>query len=168
MQGLDGQVARMLHEEHVAVLGLLQRLTAVLNRHGPAAPPDSDDPAMGQLLGALAAAIETEIATHFAFEESDLFPLLDANGEGELRALYIEDHRAIVPLGKKVAEFARAARTEGFDGPTWAAFHPVAAAFAEHLTRHAEAEEAALVPLLDDLLDAEEDDRLAEIYEAMR
>ena len=80
MQGLDGQVARMLHEEHVAVLGLLQRLTAVLNRHGPAAPPDSDDPAMGQLLGALAAAIETEIATHFAFEESDLFRLLDANG----------------------------------------------------------------------------------------
>ncbi len=168
MQVIEGQVAQMLHEEHVAVLELLNRLTAVLNRHGPGMPPDMQDPAIGRLLSQFAGAIETEIKTHFEFEEMTLFPLLDANGEGEMRAMYIEDHRAIVPLGEKAAAMARASSTTGFDAQTWAAFHPVAAEFADRLTRHAEAEEAALVPLLGELLDPEEDRQHAEAYEAMR
>jgi hemerythrin-like domain-containing protein len=168
MQPTEGQVAQMLHEEHVAVLELLSRLNGLLNRNALRAPPETKDPAIRQLLGQLAAAIETEINTHFEFEESALFPLLDANGEGEMRAMYIEDHRAIVPLGEKVAAMARAAGIQGFDLQNWAAFHPVAAEFADRLTRHAEAEEAALVPLLGEMLDPDEDDRLAQDYEAMR
>ncbi len=168
MQVIEGQVAQMLHEEHVAVLELLSRLTGVLNRNGPGAPPEAKNPAIGQLLGQLAAAIETEIKTHFYFEETMLFPLLDANGEGEMRAMYIEDHRAIVPLGEKAAAMARAVGIQGFDPQTWAAFHPVAAEFADRLIRHAEAEEAALVPLLGEFLDSDEDDRLAQDYESMR
>lgn len=166
MLTLHGQVARMLHEEHVAVIHLLQRLTALLSQYGPAEPPRAST--VGPLLNDLTAAIETEIAAHFAFEERALFPVLNANGEGELSDLYIEEHRAIVPLGATVADIARAALREGFDPQRWAAFHPRAREFADRLTRHAESEEAALVPLLDDLLDGEEDDRLAADRDAAR
>jgi hemerythrin-like domain-containing protein len=168
MQDIEGQVARMLHEEHIAVLDLLGRLTGLLNRHGPGTPPDNSEPATGKLLGDLAAAIETEIKAHFDFEEVALFPVLDENGESELTGLYIGDHRTIVPLGKTAAKMVRAASAEGFDKTAWAAFHPVATEFAEQLMRHAEAEEAALIPLLDELLETDEDDRLAQRYEAMR
>ncbi len=162
------QVARMLHEEHVAVLALLQRLSSLLGGHGPDSPPNSEDPALRRLFGPLSAAIETEIKTHFEFEETALFPLLDAFGERELGELYVEEHKIIVPLGDRTAAFARIAGAQGFDAQAWAAFHRDASAFSEHLTRHAEADAAALVPLLDDLLDADEDDRLALAYEAMR
>jgi len=168
MQTISGQVARMLHEEHTAALSLLQRLSACLSRHGPITPPKNTDHAVARLLSELSSAIETEIRIHFKFEEDSLFPLLDAFGERELMDLYLEEHRVIVSLGDKAAVMARAARTEGFDAPAWASFHSVATAFADRLTGHAEAEEAALLPLLDDLLDMEADERLAETYQAMR
>ncbi len=166
MHTYHGQVARMLHEEHVAVIDLLQRLTSLLERHRPGLPPDMT--ANRALFNALATAIETEVKTHFEFEESTLFPLLNQNGERELSDLYIEEHRAIAPLGAKIAQNTRAALGEGFDTSRWAAFHPCALEFADRLTRHAESEEAALIPLLDELLDTDEDDRLAQRYEAIR
>ena len=52
--------------KHVAVINLLEHLSTLLNEHGPAAPPDIN--AAGPILGKLAAAIETEISNHFAFE----------------------------------------------------------------------------------------------------
>lgn len=158
----------MLHEEHNAVLTLMQRLSACLSQQGPKFPPKKNDPSVARLLGELGSAIETEIRNHFKFEEDSLFPLLEAFGERELRDLYLEEHRVIQSLGGKTVAMARAARTEGFDAPAWASFHPVAAEFADRLTRHAESEEAALIPILGELLDADEDDGLAQDYEAMR
>ncbi len=168
MQEPHRQVARMLHEEHVAVFALLQRLDAALTRYGLDAAPAADDPDMGRLLDDLAAAVEVEIATHFAFEEDALFPLLVDNGEAELVAQLSEEHRAILPAGEKLARAARTARAHGFTQDAWPAFRQDAADFTQRLARHAEAEEAALVPLLDDLLDEDEDGRLSLAYAAMR
>lgn len=166
MQDLSHQTARTLHEEHVAVLSLLQKFNHWLGQHGDDAP--AVDNAANRLLGDIATAIETEVASHFGFEEASLFPLLVENGEGEMCDFYLKEHREIVPLGDRVAAMARDARTEGFNTATWADFRAVGADFADRLTRHAEAEEAALVPLLDELLDAEMDEKLTEAYDAMR
>ncbi len=163
-----GRIARMLHEEHVAVLALLRRLEAALARHGLDPPAEGDDPTMGRLLDDLAAAIEVEIATHFAFEEDAVFPVLVAHGEGELAAQLAEEHRVIRPAGARLARAARAARADAFTGESWPAFRRDAADFAQRLARHAEAEEAALVPLLDDLIDEDQDGRLSMAYAAMR
>ena len=168
MQDFRFQITRALHDEHAAATALLQRLSAWLGQHGADAPPDAADAGAIRLLGDLAAAVEVEITVHFAFEEEALFPFLDDNGETDLGELYVAEHRVILPLGVDAAARARAARLTGFDAAGWAEFRRIAGEFADYLTRHAEAEEMALIPLLEDLLDEDSDERLAVAYDAMR
>lgn len=161
-------VARTLHDEHITAVALLERLTAFLGRVGPAAPPAPGDAEAERLVAALVAAITTEIASHFRFEEEHLFPRLAQHGEEDLGTLLTEEHAVIVPVGARVVELATEARGTGFTGRAWSEFHRLAGEYAERLTAHAQKEEIALVPLLDDLLDDDGDMALAEAYAALR
>ena len=161
-------VARTLHDEHITAMALLERLVAFLAAAGPAVPPAPDDLEAGRLLTTLITAITTEIASHFRFEEAHLFPRLAEHGEDDLGALLTEEHRVIVPIGARVVELARDARGTGFTVNAWSEFHRLAGEYAERLTSHAQKEEIALVPLLDELLDADGDRALAEAYAALR
>lgn len=161
-------VARTLHDEHITAMALLERLVAFLARVGPKRPPPSEDREAERLLEALITAITTEIASHFHFEEEHLFPRLAEHGEGDLGALLTEEHEVIVPIGTRVVELATGARRTGFTGETWPEFHRLAGEYAERLTAHAQKEEIALVPLLDELLDVDGDMALAEAYAALR
>lgn len=161
-------VARTLHDEHITAMALLERVVALLARSGPKSPPAPGDAEVERLLAALITAITTEITSHFRFEEEHLFPRLAEHGEEGLGALLTEEHEVIVPIGARVAELARAARGTGFTGDGWAEFHRLAGEYAERLTAHAQKEEIALVPLLEELLDADGDMVLAEAYAALR
>lgn len=161
-------VARTLHDEHVTALALLERLVALLGRVGPAAPPAPDDSEARRLLAALSVAITTEISSHFRFEEEHLFPRLAEHGEGDLGTLLTEEHDVIVPIGERVVELAGTAQGGGFTPESWAEFHRLAGEYAERLTAHAQKEEIALVPLIEEMLDPDGDMALAEAYAALR
>jgi hemerythrin-like domain-containing protein len=160
------QAMRMLHREHVTVIGLLGRLSQLLSRHNAATPPAADDSTASGLLAELSGALINEIERHFQFEEEKLFPLLDENGDQDLSDLLREDHAVLVPVIRAVAEAIGQSRAGGFSSDAWAAFHPLAAELADRLTDHAEKEEMSLVPLLDDLLEDDEDADLAAAYAA--
>lgn len=153
------QVSRILHDEHVQALALLDRLQAMLARHPPAAAPR--DGAAAALLRELAAAWSGEIINHFRFEEDHVFPVLAARGQGDIGELLSEEHRAIVATGERLIALGRAAAGAGFSPATWREFHRLAGALIAQLGDHARKEEMALLPLMEECLDAEADARLA-------
>lgn len=162
------QTTRILHDEHMAVVNLLDRLDSVLRGTGTTAAPDSMDSTVGTLLGDLAVALEGEVAGHFAFEENDLFPLLADAGEGALGEALTEEHAVIVPVARRVAALARAARVDGFTDETWRAFRRLGAELVERLTDHARKEDMGFLPALEDVLDEEQDKVLWGTYAVSR
>jgi hemerythrin-like domain-containing protein len=91
---LQRQISRKLHEEHVAVIGLLGNFDVALKRlRGK--PPAAGDPLWSALLEKLGGALEYEISRHFDLEETQLFPRLHERGEGELAEMLFEEHETI-------------------------------------------------------------------------
>jgi iron-sulfur cluster repair protein YtfE (RIC family) len=161
---LTRQVSRKLHEEHVAVLDLLARFEQSLARRGE--PPPADDPVWRGLLSQLDTALRHEITRHFGLEEDQLFPRLHQHGEGDLADLLFEEHEAIrAVVGPLLGMIARAA-AGGLDGAGWKAFKVSGLELVERLGSHAQKEESALVPLVDDLLDEQTDRDLWTEYAA--
>lgn len=161
-------VCRTLHEDHLATLALLDRLERLLGRHGPSHPPGRKDAETARLLKEMIRALEGETASHFAFEEDSIFPVLAEAGESEMGEYLTEEHRVILDLGRRLIELARPALDGGFGEATWSAFHDDGAALVEHLAAHVQKEEGALLPALDELLDEESDGRLAVDFAARR
>lgn len=158
---LRRHVSRALHEDHVATLALLDRLEALLGHHRKDQPPTLTNADNAHFLKELIRAIDTEIGPHFAFEEDSVFPLLAAAGDGEMGAFLVDEHQAILPLARRLAEIAKSARDAGFDAKAWAEFHQVGGDLVERLVSHILKEDMGLLPALDDLLDEEADGRLA-------
>lgn len=161
------QVNRMLHDEHMAVIGLLERFQAFLATTGTTAPA-GDDLVTGRMLSDISTAVEIEISTHFGFEEDDLFPCLQEAGYDDLGEALAEEHRVILPLGRDVAERARSGRGDGFSEAAWIEFRRLGGEFAERLISHARSEEIGLLPALEIALDDEIDARLAGEYAMKR
>jgi hypothetical protein len=161
------QVCRILHDEHVVVIGLLERFSSFLIETGTTTP-DADDPVARRMLTDVAIAVESEITAHFAFEEQDLFPLLAASGYGDLGDSLAGDHDDILPRGREVAARARTACAEGFTNEAWTTFARLGAEFAERLIDHARNEETGLLPVLELAIDDETDGRLVGDYAMKR
>jgi iron-sulfur cluster repair protein YtfE (RIC family) len=165
---LRRHVSRALHEDHVATLALLDRLEALLGRQRKDQPPPHTKADDAHFLKELIRAIDTEIGPHFAFEEDSVFPLLAAAGDQEMGAFLIDEHRAILPLARRLAELAKGARDAGFGAEAWAEFHTTGGALVELLVSHIHKEDMGLLPALDDLLDEEADGLLATEYAGRR
>ncbi len=157
----SNRVSQKLHEEHMATVALLERLERLAAGRSP---PPAGDPAAGRLLGDVATAFEAEVWRHFDFEEDHLFTYLAQAGDAEIGAHLTEDHQVIRPLGARIIAMARAARTQGFDEAGWAEFRRLAFELCERLNAHVQKEESALVPLLDEQMDAATEARLYEDY----
>jgi hemerythrin-like domain-containing protein len=158
------QVNRILHEEHMAVLQLLERLEAALLRAGRDSPPDSADSGFTRLMGDVQAGIEGEISNHFAFEENDLFPLLSDAGEDDMVELLCEEHDVILPLARRLAALAQTFRSGGLTGDDWQNFHQLGGEFVERLRSHIDKEELALIPAAEAAINDDDDMRLAGQY----
>lgn len=143
----DRAISRQLHEEHAATLALWGRVEQSL-------ASGAHDAA---LMREAAAALAGEIERHFEFEEAELFPRLAAAGEGDIAELLTEEHAAIR------AAAARFMALAGGDPPR-PELRPVAFELAERLVSHVQKEEMALLPALDDLLDADADRELQLAY----
>jgi hemerythrin-like domain-containing protein len=161
---LQRRITRLLHDEHIATIALLERLERLIARHRPAAAPALGDGDTFKLLGDLATNLENETGRHFGLEQDRLFPLL-SGGEAFIAELLTEEHAAILPLAARLAALARAARAaSSFAADGWREFHQLAGELIERQVAHIQKEEMGLLPMLDDVLDAERDDEIADAY----
>jgi hemerythrin-like domain-containing protein len=152
---LQRQTSRRLHDEHVAVIALLERFTQALTRLS--GPPPSGDPVWSLLLPQLVSALKHEVSGHFALEETALFPLLRAHGAAELAELLLEEHGVIREVSQPLLELLKLARAGSLDGGGWKELRRLGLELADRLGAHAQMEQGALVPLIDELLDDETD-----------
>ena len=156
------QVSRALDEEHRANLDLLGRVEHALAR--AARPGATLDPELGRLIASFARHIELEIGRHFDFEETELFPRLEAAGEGDIAGLLKEEHRAIREVVAELLPLANATAAGTLDGEGWEALKRGAGEMIERQVAHIQKETMALLPMLDDLLDEDTDRDLAFQY----
>jgi hemerythrin-like domain-containing protein len=155
------RIASRLHEEHLASLALLGRLEEALAARQPPAP---DDRAWGELVRAVCAAFDDEVAHHFDFEERELFPRLAAAGEPGIGMLLAEEHRTIRAVA---ADLLPALRASIAGAPVdWKELRNAGFGFAERLQGHIQKEEMGLLPMIEDLIDAQTDEALAMAYAA--
>jgi iron-sulfur cluster repair protein YtfE (RIC family) len=161
-------VTRILHDEHVAALGMLSRLAGLLAQTGHETPPAADVPGLSTTLTGMATAIDGEITGHFAFEEEQLFPRLAEVGDGDIGVFLAEEHEIILPLGQRLSQLARDAAESGFNAEAWQEFHRLGGEFVERLTGHIQKEEIGLAAAVDAMLDDETDSALAMAYLADR
>ncbi|MDF1717746.1 MAG: hemerythrin domain-containing protein [Antarcticimicrobium sp.] len=159
------RTAQLLHEDHQGTIEVIEALDQLIAKARKKAP-DVSDAAVNKTLTKASVAIEDEISNHFAFEENELFTRLEEMGDVGIGEHLRSEHAALLPLGKTVAEGARAALQGGFTDQTWPPFRNAAAELIERMFSHIQKEEMALLPALEDLLDPETDMQLSSAYEA--
>ena len=157
------RVVQKLHNEHSATAALVQRLQQVIARHRRA-PPSAVDAAIAQLLFDLSSGAAVEVERHFAFEEQSLFPHLDAKGEEAIGMHLTKEHAALRPLWGRLAALARELASQGLDEARWTEFRRVGDELCEPMLAHVQKEEMALLPLLEENMDAPTELRLCQEY----
>lgn len=158
------RISQAIHEEHRATVALMERLEHLLLRHRRE-PPDIGA-GVAQLLADLAAGVEADVRRHFDFEEGRLFAYLDAIGDQAIGAHLTDEHSVMRPLGTRLAQLAREAAARGFDEADWAEFRRLGHEFCERVIAHVQKEEMALLPLLEETMDASAEMQLYEEYVA--
>jgi hemerythrin-like domain-containing protein len=154
------QTGRMLDEEHRRNLDLLERMERAI-AGAPEATPD-----LRKLLGEFAHSMEVDIGRHFEFEEQHLFPRLAEAGDGSIAALMREEHEAIREVAEELLPLARDAAQGRIDEEAWDRLRLGTLELIERQVSHIQKETMAVLPLLDDLLDADSDGELALEYAA--
>ena len=157
------RVCQKLHDEHAAVIALLERLVQTIARHRDSAP-DAKDPMVAKLLSDLAAELPGEVERHFAFEEADLFSYLGEAGNWDIGRHLTYEHGIIRPIGAALVRLIGDVRAQGFDAARWVEFRRLGQDLHDNLVPHARKEDMALLPMLDDLMDAEKEIQLYEKY----
>jgi hemerythrin-like domain-containing protein len=158
------QTNRRLYDEHVATIELLARVERVLTGRADAYPPPAGDANWQAFARTVLGALEVEVARHFEFEERELFPRLQAAGNGDLVALLNEEHETIRAVAKPLADRLRASLAGAAQPADWQAMKTLGLELAERLASHAQKEDGALLSVLEDLLDEETDRELFAAY----
>jgi hemerythrin-like domain-containing protein len=154
------QTGRMLDEDHRRNLDLLERMERAI-AGAPAATPE-----LRKLLDEFARSMEVDIGRHFEFEEQQLFPRLAEAGDGSIAELMREEHEAIREVAGELLPLAREVAGGTVDEEAWDRLRLGTLELIERQVSHIQKETMAMLPLLDDLLDAETDGELALEYAA--
>lgn len=160
------QTTRMIHDDHVASIGLLNELETLLSRNKSSGPAPSG-PGLANFLRSLASNLERDVTRHFDFEQGRLFPLLGDGGDSDIALLLTDEHDGIRDVATRLAAAANAARENGF-AQGWKEFHQLSREYIERQISHIQKEEMALLPMLEDLLDEETDAELSQAYAETR
>jgi iron-sulfur cluster repair protein YtfE (RIC family) len=156
------QVSRVLDDEHRANLDLLGRVEQGFGRAPRAGC--ARDPELARLAGALGRLLEHDLDRHFSFEERELFPRMENAGDGDMALLLAEEHEAIRAVASELLPLTRAAAAGTLDDAGWEALRRGALEMVERQVAHIQKETMALLPLLEDLLDEDDDRELAFAY----
>ena len=125
--------ARAMHEDHMAALTLLDRVDQFVMEQSADTPPDGTSLKPAWFLSDLKAAVHSEITEHFAFEEKALFPILEEAGADDMTGILKDEHKVLLPLGRRLADLADAAARDGFTGQSWTEFRGAAGEFVDRL-----------------------------------
>jgi hemerythrin-like domain-containing protein len=157
------QTTRRLHQEHEETFDLCTRIERTLAAHGRSAPAAGDE-----TWKAFARRMDREldhgVMRHFEFEERELFPLLEANSEGAIAQLLLEEHDQIRECAREFRVLLGSSCETGIDQAQWTRLSALGAELAERLVGHAQKEDMALLPALDDILADEQDNELFSGY----
>ncbi len=168
MFSFDRQITRTLHDEHLATITVLERLEAIFGKYGPKKMPADDNAEIARLLGDIINLVECDVKNHFSFEEEKLFPLLAAMGDSPISAILTGEHNVILPLGNLLSELAKTGRADGFNDASWVQFRQSGVELIERMISHIQKEEMALLPILEDIIEEDEDAELTMTYSEMR
>lgn len=157
----SNRVSQKLHVEHMATLALLERLGRFV---ASKEAPKTVDIDTRTFLIDLAAAFESEIWHHFAFEEKYLFEYLVKSGDTELAQHLATEHEQIRDIGGRAIAMARAATISAFSPSAWREFGLLAQQLMEQLSSHVQKEEGVLVPLLQDSMESDTEEQLYMAY----
>lgn len=158
------RISQTLHDEHGATVALMERVEQMLARGRRGGAPDRADSGVARLLTDLSTGVEAEINRHFAFEEDHIFTYLEAIGDAGIGEHLTSEHAAMRPIGARVAEIARAAATNGFAPAEWEEFARLAQDLSDRMLAHVQKEEMALLPVIEENMDPETEDRLYQEY----
>jgi hemerythrin-like domain-containing protein len=153
----SNRICQKLHDEHMATLAILERLERFVANN---TPPAATDTSARTFLIDLAVAFENEVWRHFAFEEEHLFDYLNQSGDTEMAQHLTAEHVQIRSVGLPIVAMARTAAASGFLPPAWNELRLLARQLAEQLSTHAQKEEGVLIPLLQDAMDSDTEERL--------
>lgn len=159
----NNRVCQKLYEEHAAVIALLERLVQTIMRHRDSVP-DAKDPMLAKLMNDLAAELPGEVERHFAFEEAELFSYLGEAGNQGIGAHLTYEHGIIRPIATALVKLIGQIRAQGMDAARWAEFRRLGQDLHDCLVPHARKEDMALLPMLEDLMDAEKEMQLYQTY----
>lgn len=159
----ENRVCQKLHEEHASVLDLLGRLMQAITRHRNEVP-DAKDPFLAKLMSDLAADLPGEVDRHFTFEEDELFSYLREAGNAGIGNQLTYEHTIIRPIGAELCKVIAEARVKGFDQARWQDFCRLGHQLVDYLSPHAQKEDMALLPMLEQVMDADKEARLYALY----
>ena len=154
-------ICNTLHADHMMTVRMLENLETALTRIGRKNPPAADDPELSRLLTDLVAIMQSEISSHFGFEEDHLFPRIEEIGDTGMLAILREEHNIIRPLAARITEVVKESRTSGFTPDLWAELYDLGLELAERETFHIQKEEMGFLPLLDQFIEPDEDGALS-------
>lgn len=160
----EKSVTRILHDEHMRVIGLLNRFEGLLADISAARGLDAAEPGTARLLNELIVALEQDIDRHFRFEEEALFPELEDAGEGDFVEALRADHVSLQAMAKQIAVLAKTAFAHRLAGEEWRKLVQIGRVYVREQTAHAEREEMALLPMLELHLDDDKDAMLWRDY----
>jgi DUF438 domain-containing protein len=167
MMDYTRSINRMLHDEHMATIALLERVETTLAAHRKSVP-DTTAPDIAGVLRDLMSSVEADISIHFAFEQNELFTRLREAGDTGMTSILQEEHDVILPLGEQVCGLARAAVESGFSDESWAEFRRLAAELVERMVSHIQKEEMGMLAALEQLLDEDADMEVMMRYAELR
>lgn len=162
------QITKMLHDEHMNTISYLEKLEAELLKHGPNTIPDLANGYLDSILRQLISLVEEELITHFKFEEDEVFPILQIAGDTDITNLLSEEHRIILPIGERLLILAKETRNSALDSETWSEMRRLGMELIERLISHIQKEEMGLLPMIETLIDEEQDAELTNSYAMMR
>lgn len=154
-------ICNSLHDDHMLTVRILEDAESMLSRIGRKAPPDTAEPETARWLATLAATLKSEIVCHFAFEEEHLFPRVREFGDTPMLTILLDEHETIRPLAAEVADAVRDALANGFTAGSWKIFHDRCQELIEREVFHIQKEEMGLLPMLDQVIDPDDDADLA-------
>ena len=162
------QISRSIHDEHQNTITYLEKLESELLKYSHDKAPDLAEGDLGNIIWQLIPLVEEEIGTHFQFEEDAIFPLLDSAGDSGITNLLTEEHRTILPIGERLMELARETRNSTLNDEIWSELRRLGIELIERLVSHIQKEEMGLLPMIEMLIDEEQDAELSNNYAMMR
>ena len=157
-------IDKMLHEEHVAAMDIINKLEVRLGNGKWGRRLDCSVAADKGLMEELIAMMDGEVSLHLPFEEKELFPRLDELGFEDVTNMLFDEHEAIRSLIKTIRPLVAEALANGFKEDKWSIFYGQLADFASLVIFHIQKEEMGVISRLTMLLGTEECQKLASTY----